>query len=302
MSSLVGRDLISIRDLSCEEILTILELAKQMKSAAPPSSLQGKILATCFFEPSTRTRLSFEAAMHRLGGKVIGFSGKEGSSMAKGETLYDTIRVVGQYADIVVIRHPVEGAARLAAEATTTPVINAGDGANQHPTQALLDLFTMQECLGTLEGKSVAIVGDLRFGRAVHSLVEAASSFDMRLYFVAPPALEIPKKICDELRHRGTRFSFHQELAQVVDKVDLLYMTRLQKERFEGEDIRTGGWCLSVEMLKKAKDSLKILHPLPRNEEIPQEIDELPYAHYFQQAENGLYLRQALLASILAPQ
>jgi aspartate carbamoyltransferase catalytic subunit len=300
-NSLARKSIISIADLSKEEIETVLHKSVEIKKHSPGEILKGAILATCFFEPSTRTRLSFEAAMHRLGGQVIGFSDHLSTSSVKGESLQDTIKVISGYADAIVIRHPMEGSARLAQEASSVPVINAGDGANQHPTQTLLDLFTIQECQGKLQGLSIAFVGDLKYGRTVHSLATACALFDMRLYFISPEQLTLPESILHELRKKGVKFSFHQSLEEVIGKVDILYMTRIQKERLitiEYDKINTH-FVLTKSMLEHAKSHMRILHPLPRVGEISSEVDETPYAYYFQQAKNGLYVRQALLSLIL---
>lgn len=290
--------LISIHDLSKAEILSYLDLAKSLQQKPKKSLLQDKIVSLAFFEPSTRTRLSFESAVLRLGGKTIGFSEAGQTSMAKGESLADTIKMLSGYSDAIVIRHPKEGAARLAAEVAGIPVINAGDGANQHPSQTLLDLFTMRECFGALEGLNLALVGDLKYGRTIHSLVEAASFFDMRLYFVAADGLELPTHLAEILKLRGVRFSFHRDVAEVIGKSDVLYLTRLQRERLKGENI-SAYRGINLEILKHAKASLKILHPLPRCEELPIEIDSTPHAAYFEQAKNGVVVREAILAKVL---
>jgi aspartate carbamoyltransferase catalytic subunit len=298
---LYQRDIVSIKDLSIEDIKTILKTASHLKQAPETHLLKNKIIAHCFFEPSTRTRLSFESATLRLGGNVIGFSGDEGLSIQKGETLGDTMRVIADYADLLVIRHPREGAARLAAEASTKPVINAGDGANQHPTQALVDLFTIQECQHQLDGLSIALVGDLKYGRTIHSFAEACMLLDVRLYLVSPEGLSLPEPICNALKKRGVRFSFHQSLEEVIPKVDILYLTRIQQERFSGAEYQLvkNNYILTTEHLKKAKSNLKILHPLPRLNEIDIHVDKTPFAHYFAQAANGVFVRQALLALLL---
>jgi aspartate carbamoyltransferase catalytic subunit len=296
-----NRSLVSIADLSKAEIEFLIKKAAEFKKRQPKELLRGKLLASCFFEPSTRTRLSFEAAMLKLGGQVMGFSEAASTSAAKGETLFDTMKVIGGFADLIVVRHPQEGAARLSSLATKTPVINAGDGANQHPTQTLLDLFSIKECQGSLEGLKIALVGDLKYGRTIHSLVHACTLFDMRLYFISPEQLSLPEPILQELKKKRGKFSFHQSIEEVVDKVDILYMTRIQKERFDEGTYNKVKDCyiLKKETLKKAKKHLKVLHPLPRVNEIDPTIDQTPYAYYFQQAENGLFVRQALLASIL---
>jgi aspartate carbamoyltransferase catalytic subunit len=300
-NSLSNRSLISILDLSKQEILFILKRAAEMKNNIPTTLLKSKILASCFYEPSTRTRLSFESAMIRLGGHVIGFADPEFTSAKKGESLQDAMKIMGQYADILVLRHPSEGAARLASESTLKPVINAGDGANQHPTQTLLDLFTIKECQKTLKNLRLAFVGDLKCSRTVHSLSQACAHFDMRLFFVSHEKLVLPEEISHFLKKQGVTFSFHRTIEEVLDQVDILYMTRIQKERLSPslyEECKDR--CILTEkMLKKAKENLKILHPLPRTHEIEASIDKTPFAYYFQQAENGLYVRMALLSLIL---
>jgi aspartate carbamoyltransferase catalytic subunit len=294
----VGRDLVSISDLKKDEIECVLDTALRLRKETPSDLCKGSILASCFYEPSTRTRLSFEAAMHRLGGSVIGFSESSNTSAKKGETLSDSIRVISAYADILAIRHPLEGSAKLAAEVSDKPIINAGDGANQHPTQTLLDLFSIRECQNTIDDLSIAIVGDLKFGRTVHSLCLALLHYRVRLYFVSPEPLSLPNAIIQELRHRGMKFSFHATLSDIITKVDILYMTRIQKERME--EIEIENTCrLHASSLKLVKANLKIFHPLPRVDEIDPTIDRTPYAYYFQQAENGLYVRMALLALLL---
>ncbi len=300
--------LLSIHDLNRDDIANVLKTAKALQKKPQPEALKGKIIALCFFEPSTRTRLSFETAVLRLGGQTIGFSDTTALSTAKGESLQDTIRMISSYADAIVIRHPLEGAARLAAEVSSIPVINAGDGANQHPTQTLLDLFTINEAFGKLEGLHLGIMGDLKHGRTVHSLVEAAAHFDMRLYFVAgDPSCTLPPYLLEYLKLQGVRFSFHREVKEIVPKLDVLYLTRLQKERLSGpadSRVNLGSpWshyqCLSLDDLNGAKTHLKILHPLPRQEELPVAIDATPYAHYFEQAKNGIVVRKAILLGAL---
>jgi aspartate carbamoyltransferase catalytic subunit len=295
-----GKGLISIADLSKEQILQVLKKTEGMKLKPPGALLKGKILASCFFEPSTRTRLSFEAAMIRLGGNTIGFSDGASTSTQKGETLRDTVKILGSYADLLVIRHPAEGAARLAAESAGIPVINAGDGANQHPTQALTDLFTIKESQGKLKGLSIAFVGDLKHGRTVHSLSLACAHFDMRLFFVSPEQLSLPEETAQALKKHGVKFSFHRTIEEVLGKADILYMTRIQKERFDADvyEKLKETYRLTPSLLEKAPKHLKVLHPLPRLTEIDPSVDATPHAHYFQQAENGLYTRMALLSLI----
>ncbi|MDO8953959.1 MAG: aspartate carbamoyltransferase [Gammaproteobacteria bacterium] len=299
---LFQKDLISIADLNRADIDYILKLAAHFQLHPKSDLLKNTLLASCFFEPSTRTRLSFEAAMLKLGGQTIGFADPANtSSGSKGESLSDAIKVISSYADVMVIRHPLAGAARLAAEMSDIPVINAGDGGNQHPSQTLLDLYTIQQTQGKLDELSIAMVGDLKYGRTVHSLAEACALFNARLYFVAPETLNMPGSICDFLRKKGIRFSFHQDIHEVINKVDVLYMTRLQKERFNAFELQhlKEQWALTPAMLKEAKPTLKILHPLPRNEEIPAEMDTMPQAAYFQQAANGVPVRQAIFAALL---
>lgn len=293
--------LISIQDISRDEILFILKLAEKMKSHPAPSLLRGALMASCFYEPSTRTRLSFEAAMHRLGGNVIGFSDASITSTTKGESLHDTIKVIGSYADVIVLRHPSDGAARMASMVTDTPIINAGDGTNQHPTQTLLDLFTIKECQGKLKGLNIVFAGDLKNGRTVHSLALACALFDMRLYFVSPESLTLPEEICLSLRKQGIKFSFHPSLEEVAPKADILYMTRIQKERFDATTYfhHKGVYIVKESLLKNVKKNLKILHPLPRVDEIDTAVDKTPFAYYFAQAQNAVYVRQAILALVL---
>lgn len=260
------RSFLSIGDLSKEEIIRFLDMAALFKEASPGPILKGKIMASCFFEPSTRTRLSFEAAMKSLGGDVIGFSESATTSASKGESLYDTMKIVGGYSDVIILRHPKEGAAQLASEATTTPIINAGDGSNEHPSQTLLDLFTIRETQGRLEGLKIAWVGDLLYGRTVHSLARAAALFDMRMYFIAPEGLDIPTELKRELKSKSALFSFHRDVKEVVDEFDILYVTRMQKERHRSQS--EGKYIITPEVLKGAKETAKVLHPLPRVDEI----------------------------------
>ncbi len=301
-SSLVGRDIISINELTKKEILDIIKVAKQLKVSPKNNLLKGKILASCFFEPSTRTRLSTEAAMQRLGGSVIGFADPDVTSSKKGETLHDSMKIIGQYVDIIAIRHFLEGAAQIAGEATDKPVINCGDGANQHPTQTLIDLFTILECQKKLDGLNIAMVGDLKYGRTVHSLAQALRHFNVTLSFIAPPSLQMPDYILDTLKKNKIAFNKYEKTEQAIAKADILYMTRVQQERFtdrtEYENLKDS-FILNKEILSKAKPNLKILHPLPRINELPINIDQTKFAYYFQQAENGLYVRQALLALVL---
>lgn len=296
------RHLITIDDFSTEEINQILDLAKQYKEHSNPKLLEGKILASCFFEPSTRTKLSFESAMLKLGGSIIGFSDPAHTSQAKGESLRDMIRTIHNYADILVMRHPLEGAAQWASECCAVPLINAGDGGHQHPTQALLDLFTIRECQGTFDNLHITFGGDLKFARTIHSLIYALIPYKPRLYLVSPPELELPENYCDLLRSKGIKYSYHKTLAEVIPKSDILYMTRVQQERLVGhpeiEQLRS--YCtLKVDLLEHAKPNLKVMLPMPRLSEVDTAVDDTPHAYYFQQAHNGLFVRQALLATLL---
>lgn len=299
-NTLSGRDLVSIADLSKGEIELVLSTALALRKEPKPELLKGSILASCFFEPSTRTRLSFEAAMHRLGGSVIGFADSGSTSTKKGETLIDTMKMVGGYADIVVIRHPLEGSARLAADAIDKPVINAGDGANQHPTQTLVDLFTIRECQGRIDDLHIALAGDLKYGRTIHSLSIALAHYPVRLYFVSPDNLPLPDAISHELKKKGVKFSFHGALEEVIPKIDILYMGRIQKERFPDGAFDFANTCLLKKRhLEKAKGNLRVLHALPRVDEIEESIDATPFAYYFQQAANSVPVRMALLALLM---
>ncbi|PIS00333.1 MAG: aspartate carbamoyltransferase [Chlamydiae bacterium CG10_big_fil_rev_8_21_14_0_10_35_9] len=296
-----GRDLVSIFDLTKSEILYILKKARELKKNPKPDLLKNKILANCFFEPSTRTKLSFEAAMLRLGGKVIGFSDSKITSTEKGESLSDSMKIMSSYADIIVMRHPLEGSAMQAAEVSSVPVINAGDGANQHPTQTLVDLFTIEESQSSLEDLKIAFVGDLRYGRTAHSLALGLSNFKARMYFISPPTLSLPEEETSDLKKKGIKFSFHKSFEEVLDKVDILYMTRIQKERIpylEYQKLQSQ-FILQLPHLKKVKKNMKILHPLPRVHEIDIDIDKTPHAYYFQQAANGVFVREAILALFL---
>ncbi len=302
MGAFKNKDIISISELSNKDIVKVLETAKKLEKSPKPRLLLGKVLATLFFEPSTRTRLSFESSMNRLGGRVLGFADAKVSSASKGETIHDTIKVVEKYSDVIVIRHPLEGAARVAAEATKKPVINAGDGANQHPTQTLLDLYTIKKTQGRVSKLKVAMVGDLKYGRTVHSLANALGRFDCEFFFVSPDSLKMPDEILDELKEMGVKYSEHKLVEDVVKKVDILYSTRIQRERFPDEEEYNkvkNIYILKEDLFKGVKKNLKILHPLPRVNEIEVEVDNTKYAHYFEQAGNGVPVRQALLGLVL---
>ena len=301
-----GRDVVSINDFTLEEINYILDVAEGMVPAARGEEVldlvPGKLLASLFYEPSTRTMLSFETAIKRIGGKIIGFSDVSSTSAVKGETLADTIKMVEAYADVIVLRHGREGAARMAAEFADIPVINAGDGAGQHPTQTLLDLFTMRQDLGHLRKKSVALVGDLKYGRTVHSLAYALAKFGVNLHFVAPEALQMPPELFSHLEKRNAHYQVHEEISEVIGEVDVLYVTRIQKERFpdiEEYSKVAGAFRLDLESLEGARKGMIIMHPLPRVDEIAPEVDGSKHARYFQQAFYGVPVRMALLSLVL---
>lgn len=297
----LGRDIVSVNSFDQQDVDVIMDQAEQCKKQPKSDLLRQKIIASCFFEPSTRTRLSFEAAALRSSASLIGFSDSDNLSIQKGESLSDTVKTISQYADLMIIRHPLEGAARLAADIADIPVINAGDGANQHPTQALTDMFTIRESQGRLDNLAVALVGDLKYGRTIHSLVLLSALYDIRLYLVSPESLILPVVLCDHLKKRGVRFSFHHQIEEVIANIDILYLTRIQCERVNQDEqsLIKNKLILNPSLLKKARPNMKIMHPLPRLDELPHEIDETPYANYFQQAKNGLFVRQALLNMIL---
>jgi len=303
---LKGRDLISIRDLAREDIEEVLQVARRMIPVAEGKrssrALAGRLLTLAFFEPSTRTRLSFETAMQRLGGDCVSIADPSSSSVRKGESLSDTIRVLSGYGDAIVLRHPNEGAARLAAEASDRPVINAGDGAGQHPSQTLLDLATMYEAFGTLSGLKVVLLGDLRYGRTVHSLAHALALFGAELVLSNPPGLALPEEVRERLEHAGARIAEADQLHRAVRDADVLYVTRIQRERFGDEaEYRkvAGSYRIDLASLAGAKSRLIVMHPLPRSGEIAPEVDGSPHAAYFRQAFLGVPVRMALLALIL---
>ncbi|OQA01525.1 MAG: Aspartate carbamoyltransferase catalytic chain [Bacteroidetes bacterium ADurb.Bin408] len=297
-----GKSLISINDYTKEEQLRILEIAKDFESNPSQNLLNNKVVATLFFEPSTRTRLSFESAVCRLGGKVIGFSDSSSTSVKKGESLKDTIITVSNYSDLIVMRNPVEGSARFASEVSKVPVINAGDGANQHPTQTLLDLYTILQTQHTLDDLHVAFVGDLKYGRTVHSLVIALCNFNCTFHLVSPTELKLPSAVKIHIKEKKLAYYQYTDLNDVLPLVDILYMTRIQRERFsdplEYERVKNL-YNLNKSMLEHTKENMKVLHPMPRVNEIDIDVDDSPKAHYFQQALNGVYVRQALITSIL---
>lgn len=296
------RHLISIGDLDREDINYILKRAEEFEDVARGERklkiLEGKILGNLFFEPSTRTRMSFEVAMKRLGGDVLNMTAQEASSIAKGETLADTVRVVSGYCDAIVIRHPLEGAARFAAEHSSVPVINAGDGAGQHPTQTLLDLYTIKKECGRLDGITVALVGDLKYSRTIHSLIKALTLFETKIYLVSPDALALPDEMLEEIGGDVSR----AKLGDVIEEVDVLYVTRIQKERFpDEEEYRkvSGSYRITTESIKNAKDSMIIMHPLPRVDEVDPAVDTTNHAKYFQQAFYGVPVRMAILSEVM---
>ncbi len=293
----------SIRDLSRGDMDHVLDMADVMEPLARKGSdiLHGKIMATLFFEPSTRTRLSFESAMTRLGGTALGFAETKGTSVEKGENLADTVRVVENYADVLVVRHPLEGAARMAAEFSKMPVINAGSGAEEHPTQALLDLYTIRKELGKIDGLNIGLVGDLRYGRTVHSLAYALSQYKVNLFLISPEILRTRKEVLEEVSKR-IEVEETTSLTQHLRELDVIYMTRVQKERFadlaEYEKVK-GSYRLTTEELAKAKKNSIVMHPLPRLDEVAPEIDQTSHAKYFPQVGYGVVLRMALLALLL---
>ncbi len=297
------RSIVSIADLSKEEILSLIRLAAYFEERPNSKLLDGKVVATLFFEPSTRTRLSFETAVNRLGGRIIGFSDPAATSTSKGETLKDTIKMVANYADLIVMRHYLEGAARYASEITEVPIINAGDGAHQHPSQTMLDLYSIYKTQGRLDDITVTMVGDLKYGRTVHSLLMALSHFRAKFNFVACDELRMPEEFrlfCDR---NGIEYHESKDFSpEVIADTDILYMTRVQRERFtdlmEYERVKDL-YNLEASMLDVAKDSMRVLHPLPRVNEIAQDVDDSPKAYYFQQAKNGLYARQAMICTAL---
>lgn len=296
------KSLVSINDYSKEEIFKILELAKSFEENPNQDLLKGIVVGVLFFEPSTRTRLSFEAAIQRMGGRVIGFTDAGSSSVKKGESLKDTIQTVNQYADLIVMRHPVEGSARHASEVASVPIINAGDGANQHPTQCLLDLYTILQTQGTLENLNMTFVGDLKYGRTVHSLAIAMNLFNTTFHLVSPIELKLPSAVKIHIKEKNQTYHQYTELQDAIPQSDILYMTRIQAERFadpmEYERVKNS-YILKPDMLKDSKPNLKVLHPLPRVNEIDTGVDSMEQAYYFKQAQNGMFVRQALIAHIL---
>lgn len=297
-----NKSLVSITDYSKADYLKLIELAADFEADSYQNLLGGKVIATLFFEPSTRTRLSFESAINRLGGKIVGFSDSNTSSATKGETLYDTIKVVSTYSELIVMRHPLEGSARYACENSKVPIINAGDGANQHPTQTLLDLYSIYKTQGTLENLNFFMVGDLKYGRTVHSLLMALSEYNATFHFVSPNELKMPMEYKLYLDKLGLKYYEYKDFTEAMNQADIIYMTRVQKERFSDpiEYERTkNAYILKRSLLEGCKPTMKVLHPLPRVNEIDVDVDSSDHAYYFEQAENGVYMRQAIIAKIL---
>jgi len=297
-----NRSLVSITDYNQDEMLQILDLAAEFEKQPNQDILKGHVVATLFFEPSTRTRLSFESAVNRLGGRIIGFSDSNSSSVTKGETLKDTILTVSNYCDLIVMRHPLEGSAKYASEVSPVPIINAGDGAHQHPTQTLLDMFSIRKTQGRLDNLKICMIGDLKYGRTVHSLLIAMSDFNPIFKFIAPDELKLPDEYKIFLDNKGIEYYEYKDLADNLNDADIVYMTRVQKERFsdplEYEKVKNV-YILRNSMLSKTKPNMKILHPLPRVNEINYDVDQNPKAYYFQQALNGVYTRMAIISKII---
>lgn len=298
-----NRSIVSIANYSKEKIQYLLDMASEFESRPNRRILQGKVVATLFFEPSTRTRLSFETAANRLGARVIGFSDPKATSSSKGETLKDTIKMVSNYADVIVMRHRLEGAAQYASEVTNIPIINAGDGSNLHPSQTMLDLYSIYKTQGTLENLNIYMVGDLKYGRTVHSLLMSMRKYNPTFHFVAPKELEMPEEYKMYCKDNGVNFVEQKDFNEdTIADADILYMTRVQRERFtdlmEYEKCKDA-YILRADMLGKCKPNMKILHPLPRVNEIEYDVDESEHAYYFEQAHNGLYARQALICDVL---
>ena len=297
-----NKDLVSITDFTKDDYMRILELAAEFEKEPRQDILSGYVISTLFFEPSTRTRLSFETAINGLRGRVIGFSDSGATSASKGETLHDTIKMVSNYADLIVMRHPLEGSARLASEVSSVPIVNAGDGANQHPTQTLLDMYSIFKTQGTLENLKIFMVGDLKYGRTVHSLLQAMSKFNTTFYFISPDELKMPDTYKLHLDKIGLDYYEGTNLTEFLSEADIIYMTRVQQERFtdpiEYERVKNA-YILRRAMLEGCKESMKVLHPLPRVNEIHTDVDASPHAYYFDQARNGVFVRMAILTSIL---
>ncbi len=298
-----NRSLVTIANLSKEKIMYLIQMAQEFEKRPNRKILDNKVVATLFFEPSTRTRLSFETAANRLGARVIGFTDPKVTSSSKGETLKDTIMMVSNYADVIVMRHYLEGAARYASEVAPVPIVNAGDGANQHPSQTMLDLYSIYKTQGTLENLNIYLVGDLKYGRTVHSLIMAMRHFNPTFHFIAPKELAMPEEYKIYCQNHGIKYEEHEEFnSKVISQADILYMTRVQRERFtdlmEYERVKDV-YILRADMLKDSRPNMKILHPLPRVNEIAYDVDNNPHAYYFEQAHNGLFARQAIICDVL---
>ncbi len=302
MVDLKNRSLVSITDYTREEIIHILDLAEEFEKDQRQQILNKHVIASLFFEPSTRTRLSFESAVQYLGGSIIGFASADTSSVKKGESLKDTILTVSNYSDLIIMRNPSDGSARYASEVSPVPIINAGDGANQHPTQCLLDLYSIRKTQKSLDNIDIVMVGDLKYGRTVHSLVQALSLFGATFHFVSPESLKMPSAVKTWIKKANLEYHQYTDLSEAIPKADILYMTRVQGERFpdplEYEKVKNA-YILENSMLDNSKETMKVLHPLPRVNEINEDVDDNPKAYYFQQAKNGVYVRQALIAAIL---
>lgn len=296
------KSLVSISDFTKDEMLHIMDLAADFEANPCQRILLGKVIATLFFEPSTRTRLSFESAINRLGGRVIGFSDTNNTSVSKGETFHDTISTISNYSDMIVMRHSLEGAARYASEIAKIPVVNAGDGANQHPSQTLLDLYSIKKTQGTLDGINIMMVGDLKYGRTVHSLLQALSHFKTHFTFVAPQELKMPDEYKQQLFDMGIPYTETTDINEHINDADIIYMTRVQRERFadlmEYERVKNA-YILKNSMLADTKPNMRVLHPLPRVNEIDTDVDSNPKAYYFNQTENGVYVRMAIISYLL---
>lgn len=297
-----NKSLISINDFTKDEYIKILDLAEEFEKNPNQNLLKDHVIASLFFEPSTRTRLSFESAIQRLGGRIVGFSESSSTSVSKGESLKDTILTVSNYSDLIIMRHPIEGSARYASEVASVPVINAGDGTNQHPTQCLLDLYSIRKTQGTLENLNIFLVGDLKYGRTVHSLLMAMSEFNPVFNFISPQSLRMPDEYKLFLNEKGIKYYEHESFTDIISVADIMYVTRVQRERFsdpmEYEKVKYA-YILKNEYLENTKENLRILHPLPRVNEIHTDVDQNPKAYYFTQALNGVYTRMAIMAMIL---
>lgn len=297
-----NKSFVSIDDFTKEEIIEILDMAKEFEKQPIRDLLRNRVIATLFFEPSTRTRLSFESAINKLGGKIIGFADASISSVTKGESLHDTIRMVSSYSDLIVMRHQLEGSARYASEISSVPVINAGDGTNQHPTQTMLDLYSIRKTQGTLDNLNIFMVGDLKYGRTVHSLMMAMSRWNTTFNFISPEELKMPDENKIYLENLGLKYYEHSDFTDIISRADIIYMTRVQKERFsdpiEYEKVKNV-YVLKNSMLANTKPNMRILHPLPRVNEISTDVDSSSKAYYFEQALNGVFTRQAILCKVL---